>query len=230
MHSGRWSRVRRLTRAVVYALVVAVPLGALAFLVRTKFGPLVHFDEDMIVRATNVTRAHPGFRSVAAAWELVSQPWVVYALVGLPVCAFAWFRLHLRTRAAWALATMAIGWAIATGVKGLVQRARPVVEDPFANHAGYSFPSGHATNSAIVVTVVAILLHPVLTSGARRALLGGGAIWLLVTCADRVFMGAHFPSDVAAGVLLGCGVCAASYAGYSGWSPPTPADTSKGLT
>src|SRR5580765_7042892 len=101
MHSGRWSRVRRLTRAVVYALVVAVPLGALAFLVRTKFGPLVHFDEDMIVRATNVTRSHPGFRAVAAAWELVSQPWVVYALVGVPVCAFAWFRLHLRTRAAW---------------------------------------------------------------------------------------------------------------------------------
>ena len=36
------------------------------------------------------------------------------------------------------------------------------------------------------------------------------------------YAGAHFPSDVAAGVLLGCGLTLASYAGYLGWSPPTP--------
>jgi undecaprenyl-diphosphatase len=53
-------------------------------------------------------------------------------------------------------------------------------------------------------------------------LLGIGALWVVVTCADRLFMGAHFLSDVTAGVLLGCGLCAASYAGYLGWSPPTP--------
>ena len=230
MEPGQTSRLRRLTRAIVYAVVVAAPLGALAFLVRTKFGPLVHLDEDLIMSATDFTRSHPRFRSVAAAWESVSQPWVVYALVGAPVCAFAWFRLHLRTRAAWALATMATGWAIATGVKAVVRRARPVVEDPFATHAGYSFPSGHATNNAVVVTLVLLLLHPVLGVIAWRALLCAGALWLLATCADRVFMGAHFPSDVAAGVLLGCGVCVASYAGYTGWSPPTPTDNSKGLT
>ena len=48
---------------------------------------------------------------------------------------------------------------------------------------------------------------------------------MIVTCADRLFMGAHFLSDVIAGVLLGCGLCVASYAGYMGWSPPTPTDT-----
>jgi len=35
-----------------------------------------------------------------------------------------------------------------------------------------------------------------------------------------LLMGAHFLSDVIAGVLLGCGLCFASYAGYVGWSPP----------
>ena len=230
MEPGRRSRLQRLIRALVYAVVVAVPLGALAFLVRTKFAPLVHLDEDMIMSATGFTRSHPRFRSVATAWESVSQPWVVYGLLGVPVCAFAWFRLQLRTRAAWALATMATGWAIATGLKAVVRRARPVVDDPFSAHAGYSFPSGHATNNAIVVTLVVLLLHPVLGVVARRALLGAGVLWVLTTCADRVFLGAHFPSDVAAGVLLGCGVCAASYAGYTGWSPPTPTDTAKGRT
>lgn len=230
MEQGHRSRAERLTRAVVYAVAAAVPLGVLAFLVRTKFGPLVDLDQDLIISATGFTRAHPRFRSVAAEWELVSQPWVVYALLGAPACAFAWFRLHLRSRAAWALATMATGWLIATGLKLAVQRARPEIEDPFAVHAGYSFPSGHATNNAIVITLVLTLLHPVLGVGARRTLLAVGALWVLATCVDRVFMGAHFPSDVAAGVLLGCGLCLASYAGYTGWSPPTMTDTSKGVT
>ena len=47
-----------------------------------------------------------------------------------------------------------------------------------------------------------------------------GAVWVIVTCADRLFAGAHFLSDVTAGVLLGCGLAAASYAGYVGWRPP----------
>jgi membrane-associated phospholipid phosphatase len=230
MEPARWSRWRRLSRAVVYAVVVAAVVGALAFLIRAKFTPLIRLDEDLISSATAFTRSHARFRSVAAAWEAISQPWVVYVVFGVPACAFAWFRLHLHTRAAWALVTMATGWAIATAVKDVVQRARPVIEDPFAVHAGYSFPSGHATNNAIVVTTVLLLLHPALGIAARRALLAVGALWVVITCADRVFMGAHFPSDVAAGVLLGCGLCAASYAGYAGWNPPSPTDISKGLS
>ena len=83
--------------------------------------------------------------------------------------------MHLRTRALWALATMATGWAVAVVLKLLVQRARPVIDDPFAQHAGYSFPSGHATNNAIVVTVVAPAAAPRPGGdGARRAA-GGSA-------------------------------------------------------
>jgi membrane-associated phospholipid phosphatase len=224
---GQQSRLRRLVRAVLYAVVVAVPLGVLAFLVRSKFGPLVDLDQRVIVAATDVTRAHAAVRSVAETWELISQPWVVYAVLGLPACLLAWFRWHLRTRVMWAVATMATGWAVATLLKLVVQRARPVVEEPFAAHAGYSFPSGHATNNAIVVTIVLLLLRPVLGVTARRVLLAVGVAWVLVTCADRLFMGAHFLSDVVAGVLLGCGLCLASYAGYLGWSPPADPTSEK---
>jgi membrane-associated phospholipid phosphatase len=231
MDQGRRSRVRRLTRALVYAVVVAVPLGVLAFLVRSKFGPLADLDQDVIVAATGFTRSHSRFRTLATDWESLSQPWVVYSLIGLPACAVAWFRFHLRTRVFWAVGTMATGWGVATALKYVVQRARPVIADPFAVHAGYSFPSGHATNNAIVITVVLLLLRPILGDRARGWLLAVGALWLFVTCADRVYMGAHFPSDVAAGVLLGCGLCAASYAGYTGWSPPPiTTDTSNGVT
>jgi undecaprenyl-diphosphatase len=219
-----WSaaRARRLTRAVVYAVLVAVPLGLLAFLVRTQFDPLVRFDQDLIRAATDYTRDHPDFRSFVETWEEISQPFLMYLLLGLPVSLYVWFGRHLRTRAWWALATMAVGWGLATVLKLVVRRARPVIDDSVAQHSGYSFPSGHATNNAIVVTVVVLLLWPVVGTGVRRLLVGVGATWVAVTCADRLFAGAHFLSDVTAGVLLGCGLTAASYAGYVGWHPPTP--------
>ena len=175
---GHPSRARRLTRAVVYGVVVAVPIGVLAFLVRTQFDPLVDQDQRVILAATDFTRSHPRFRSVAEIWELISQPWVMYLVLGVPLCLFAWFRLHLRTRAMWALATMATGWAVAVALKTVVQRARPVVEDPFAVHAGYSFPSGHTTNNAIVVTILLLLFAPVLGVTARRVLLAVGVLWV----------------------------------------------------
>ncbi len=214
------SRARRLSRAVVYAVVVAVPLGVLAFLVHASFAPLVDLDQRVIVATTDVTRTHASLRSLAETWESISQPWVVYAVIGVPACLIAWFRLHLRTRALWAMATMATGWAVAAVLKLAVQRARPTVEEPFATHVGYSFPSGHATNNAIVVTAVILLFWPVLGHTARRVVPVVGGLWVVLVCVDRLLMGAHFLSDVIAGVLLGCGLCFASYAGYVGWRPP----------
>jgi membrane-associated phospholipid phosphatase len=223
-------RVRRLTRAVLYAVAVGVPVGLLAFLVRTKFDPLVRLDQDVLDAATDYTRAHPGFRSAVETWETISQPFVMYLVLGLPVSLYVWWRHDFRTRAWWGLATMAVGWGLAALLKLVVRRARPVVDDPFGQHVGYSFPSGHATNNAIVVTVVLLLVFPLLGTALRRLLVGVGAAWVVVTCADRLFAGAHFLSDVTAGALLGCGLTLASYAGYVGWRPPTPADTADDST
>lgn len=218
------SRLRRLARAVAYGVAVAAALGALTFLVRTKFGPLASLDQNAIIAATDFTRSHDGFRSAARAWEAISQPWSVYVFVGFPACVLAWAKWELRTRALWAAATMTAGWLVASGLKLVVQRARPVIEDPFIAHHGYSFPSGHAANNAIVATTLFLLFLPVLGRTGRRVILAVGTTWVLVTCADRLFMGAHFPSDVTAGVLLGVGLCTASYAGYVGWSPPVPTE------
>ena len=105
------------------------------------------------------------------------------------------------------------------------RRENPEIDDPIAQHVGYSFPSGHATNNAIVVTVVVLLVWPLVSTRLRLLLVCVGGAWVVVTCADRIFAGAHFLSDVVAGVLLGCGLTAAAYAGYVGWRPPTPVTT-----
>lgn len=214
-------RFRRLSRALTYGAVVALTLGILGWLVRTQFDPLVRADQRAIEAATDYTRAHEGFQDFAHFWQEMTQPFILYSIAAV-VCLWAWRAKGLTTRALWAVATMATGWALSALIKLLVGRARPVIDDPISHSAGYSFPSGHATNAAIFSTVLVLLLWPLLSATARVVAWVLAMAIVLVTCLDRLFMGAHFPSDVVGGVVLGCGLALASYAGYRGWSPPRP--------
>lgn len=212
------TRVRRLTRAVVWGAVVTALVGTIAFLVRVNFDPLTRADVDAIDAATDFTREHETFQDAALAWQDLTQPWVLYALAAL-LCVWTWRRHTYTTRALWAAATMAVGWGLSAGIKIVVQRARPEVDEPIHLSSGYSFPSGHTTNGAIATTTVILLLWPLLTSAWRRFAVVLGTLFVATTCLDRVFVGAHYPSDVIAGALLGFGLVMASYAGYEGWTP-----------
>jgi len=219
------TRLGRLSKAAGYACVVALLVTTLAYLVRTNFDPLIRLDEDTIAAATGYTRDHPGLRDALLVWEELSRPVTDYLVIALPVCLWVWRRRQLTTRAWWAFLTMMAGWAMALGLKYLVQRARPVVADPVSQAPGYSFPSGHTSNAAIIATTLVLLLWPLLGPRARRLAVALAALWLVVTCVDRVMLGVHYPTDVVGGVLLGCGLVLASYAGYLGWTPPMPTHT-----
>jgi membrane-associated phospholipid phosphatase len=119
--------------------------------------------------------------------------------------------LHGRTRAFALPLALAVGaqaflvWAI----KALVGRARPWIAlglpAPFgAPHDG-SFPSGHAAGNFCVAAFLAVALpaiwpHAPARVRARTAL---AAVYAALVAASRVYLGAHFPSDVVAGALLG---------------------------
>ena len=205
-------------KAAGYGLAFAVPVTALAFLVRQKFLPVIELDEKAIVAATNLTREHPGLRQFFVVWQELTQPKWPYIAATL-VCVVIWRRHGLKTRAVWAFLTMMVAWNLQLLLKEVVQRARPVVSDPVSHAPGYSFPSGHAANAAAVATIVTLLVWPVLSPRARRVVLVGAAAYALLTAADRVFLGVHFPSDVLAGLIFGIGLGIASYIGYLGWNP-----------
>ena len=207
-----------------YAVAAAVPVTALALVAREQVGAVIRLDKNAIAAATDITRANPGLYTALVWWQEALQPRWVY-IVGTGVCVWLWWRHGLKSRAIWGFVTMMVAWNLALDLKYVVQRARPIVADPVSSAPGYSFPSGHAANSAAAGTVVVIMIWPLLTSSAAKvvACTVAGAI-VVLTALDRVFLGVHFPSDVTAGVLVGSGLALASYAGYRGWNPAHPTE------
>ncbi len=206
----------RLLRGVVTAAVTCLPVGVLAVLVRTKFTPLVEADRSAIVAATDITRANPGLRDALIVWQEVFLPWHVY-LAAAPLAVLV-YRSGLRARAIWGTVTMLVGWNLGLDVKLLVQRARPELADPVSSAPGFSFPSGHAFNTAMAISTCLVMAWPLLrdrSRAVRTTVVAVGATLIVLTALDRVLLGVHFPSDVTAGVLLAIALTASSWIGFS---------------
>lgn len=94
----------------------------------------------------------------------------------------------------------ALAWSVSQKSKTWVRRSRPYESDGVRrlvrSPAGSSYPSTHAAVGAAVMTLVADRSR---TRGGR-ALLAGLAGYV---AASRVYVGVHYPSDVAGGAGLG---------------------------
>jgi undecaprenyl-diphosphatase len=110
---------------------------------------------------------------------------------------------------------MAITGAIGAALYKLL-KTRLVRERPFISHAGilcgttpldrYSFPSGH-TLHAVSFTILAGAHYPWLLPALVPL--------ALVMAASRVVLGLHYPSDVAAGAIIGAALATTSLAIWS---------------
>jgi membrane-associated phospholipid phosphatase len=87
-------------------------------------------------------------------------------------------------------------------VKQAFHRARPSFENPLVTLTTYSFPSGHVVASTAFYGLLAALLISHTASWARACCVALTALLMVVLIAfSRMYLGAHYLSDVLAGFL-----------------------------
>lgn len=121
---------------------------------------------------------------------------------------------------------------VARGVKLLVARPRPdegLVQVMASFSSDLSFPSGHVVQAVVLLGFAYFLASVAIGSKPRRWIIKGmlGAFIVLMGL-SRVYLGAHWPSDVLAGYLIGGLMLAVLIATYRSLAPRRRYDRYRG--
>lgn len=132
---------------------------------------------------------------------VLGDPRVVLAATGIVVIALAW---HHRYAPALLVATSTLGaLGLTVAAKWIVARERPE-HGALVGTLGSALPSGHSALALAFLGAMATVAGERLASRHRRV-----ALWALVAAAtgavgfSRLYLGTHWPSDVAIGLVIG---------------------------
>lgn len=185
--------------------MLALLFVAVTVLVAVRLGPLMSFDSS-VEGAWHASVRGTGWSSFFAGLAAASQPWVVEVVLGLVAVWFA-VRREVRT-ALWIVTVLAAAAVGSTLIKLAVRRPRPPVPHQINS---WSYPSGHAVAIAAGMGLLIVLtLWRARRRGVRAALVTLWVAIALLVGSDRLFVAAHYPSDVVGGWVLGSFVVVAA--------------------
>jgi membrane-associated phospholipid phosphatase len=141
----------------------------------------------------------------------------VIAIVGAGVLvgAAVMIKHHDRARAGALVVGAALVWLSVWIIKSVVDRPRP--SHPLVHTSGQSYPSGHAANS-VGWLALAIALTVVIPSRIGRiAAITSGLLLAVLVGLSRIYLRAHYASDVLAGEALAVAIYALATIGAVAW-------------
>jgi undecaprenyl-diphosphatase len=132
----------------------------------------------------------------------------LHGAVGIPLFSILFALLLARIKDWYWLAAVAGttfgGMALNIGMKYIFRRGRPSFSNPLVHIATYSFPSGHTAGATVLYSALAAYLMSRTPSVAMRwAIAALAALMVIWVGLSRIYLGAHYLSDVVGAVLEG---------------------------
>jgi membrane-associated phospholipid phosphatase len=183
---------------VAGCLLVLALLGAG---VRTGFGPQLRIDgavSEALYAGDHRAAALTTLLDVLTAPGLSLFRYVVFLPVALwLVRRRAWWTV------AWLVTAVVLIGPLNTLLKHYFGRVRPDFAEGGARLESLSYPSGHSSGIATLVTVALVLAWRLLAGRARHLALAAGVGLAVLVGLTRMWLGLHFLSDVLGGWSLG---------------------------
>jgi undecaprenyl-diphosphatase len=198
--TGRPAAVRPLLVAALTALALVALLGTA---VTAGVAGLLAADRSV---SAALYAGDDRSRLVETVLQVLTAPGLTVFRVAVLLPVLGWLVLRRAWwTAGWVLAAAALVAPVTALLKEFFGRVRPQFAEGGARYETLSFPSGHSSGVAALVTVVLVLAWPRLSGAARRACVAAGGALALVVGLTRVLLGVHYPSDVVGGWALGLG-------------------------
>jgi membrane-associated phospholipid phosphatase len=114
-----------------------------------------------------------------------------------------WFKFKDKWGVLFFVLAVGAGGLLTTLLKHSYERGRPSI-NPDIDAVGFSFPSGHSMGSVIFYGfIIYLVIRSGLSSAAKWSLSTLGVLLFLLIGISRIYLGAHFPTDVLAGQMAG---------------------------
>ncbi|HTH83471.1 MAG TPA: phosphatase PAP2 family protein [Mucilaginibacter sp.] len=165
-----------------------------------QFAPVQQFDDRVLIDLSHHrTPDQTGlflFLSNTNTYVNIGVP------AGLFIAGVAGHDQAMRQNSLFVASSTLVSYGLMSLIKIAVKRPRPFVQNinivPVYRASNYSFPSGHASSSIATATALSMAYH-------KWYVIAPAFLWAGSVSYSRMYLGVHYPSDVAAGTLLGAG-------------------------
>lgn len=211
--------VERFAVRALVALALTIATGTcfalLVVAVRVNWTPLHAVDRAVADRLNRAVSENEVLLNVLHGATSLGGTATLLWLTGIGV---VWLLVRHQPWVAAYVAVTALGaMVLGVVVKELVGRLRPVVDLPVSSAPGPGFPSGHALGSLVSYGVLVLVFLPVVRRSRRWMLLTAAALLVVLIGTTRIALGAHYPTDVLGGWLLGALWLALTAAAFQRW-------------